>query len=98
MEFTKNDLSFDTAKLDYEALNMTASLAVEYLLRGIDDEVRKLSLAVYQESSSLHLIAGRIKAKADNLTICAETLSTVIGMKDRSDLQIINVKEEEKGE
>lgn len=79
MNKTKNDLSFNEAKLDLEAMRTTARVAVGMLVESISNRC-----ATIRDNPASYLEAGWLENNAKLLTICSETLATLNGaIKDR---------------
>jgi hypothetical protein len=104
MRITKNDLSYDEAKVDFEALLRTAHCAVHSILENISkklDVVRNETFKMDKsiDITALHLNALWLSQEATELVICAETLATLIGAKTRTNIWIVNKPEvPDKGE
>jgi len=96
MNKTQNDLSYDSTKLDYQALITTARIAKG---RGLREIERYLShLHNLKSKSSDYLDAQYLEEEAGYLVIACETLHTLEGGLERSQLEIVNkpeVKEED---
>jgi hypothetical protein len=96
MRNTMNDLSFDHAKLDYEAMVRTAEIAFGRLLENIDEHTSLLRKRSYKKPS---LRSEWLLNDAKGLAIVAETLETLYGCRTRGTIEIVNVrKEEEEGD
>jgi len=89
MRYTKNDLSYDRATLDHEAMLVTAAVAYGRLLRSIDQYTGGMH-EINSSVTALHLSAERLKEDADLLVIVAETYATLKGSLDRPELVITN--------
>mgnify|MGYP003394029234 CR=1 FL=1 len=93
---TKNDLSGNEVKLDYEALVITANVAVGKCLDQLDSYSRKIRDAFCTggntDITTLSLTARYIRDEGKNLAICADTLATLLGGRDRDKVTIINHK------
>ena len=94
MEKTKNDLSWDEVKLDYEALRVTASCAVGRLkdkvyhyLNGMVDNWHEGNM------TSMYLNAQWMSEEAGRLVICAETLASLEEGLKRHNVIIVNKPE-----
>jgi hypothetical protein len=88
---TKNDLSFDEAKLDYRALIRTAEIAVSVLEQKIRQRLDKVRDSYSnRDITSLYLEAEWLSEDAERLSLCCETLSTLWGGVDRSNITIVN--------
>ena len=96
MDYTKHDLSYDMAELDYQALLETARVAFHSLLQSISEHSDKCH---HGDITRRFLEAGWLYQDAKELTIVAETLSTLEGGLTRSQIEIINKpnKEPENG-
>jgi len=85
MNKTKNDLSFNEAKLDLKAMMTTARVAVGQLVESISGRIGRL-----RDNPSSYLDAAWLSDDARLLTICSETLATLEGaQKDREVITII---------
>ena len=84
MKKTKNDLSFNEAKLDLEAMTVTAKVAVGRLIDSISSRIGEL-----RDHPSSYLVADWLNDDARWLTICSETLATLEGAKN--DREIITI-------
>jgi len=93
MEVTKNDLSYNHTKLDFEALLQTAQLAYSSRLREISARVSKLSAYPSIGNTSRWLEAHWLAEDTKALAIIAETLSTLLEAKDREEIEIVNKPE-----
>jgi len=91
MEVTKNDLSYDQAKLDYQALLTTARVAYYELLENIYGYYNKLRDT--HDTTSYYLNASRLAREANHLVIVGETLATLQGGLERSVIEIVNKPE-----
>ena len=92
MEHTKHDLSYDHAELDYGALLKTARIAFHALLLNIEEHSSKCHSG---DITCRYLEAGWLYQDAKELTIVAETLSTLEGGLTRSQIEIINKPKQE---
>lgn len=88
MEATKNDLSYDCAELDYDALITTARVAYFHSLNEIYRRQRILQCT--DNNTERHLEAGWLLGEAKNLVIVAETLSTLLEGLKRTTIKIVN--------
>jgi hypothetical protein len=97
MNKTMNDLSFNHAKLDHEALIRTAEIAFGELIESIASHASKLRnySANYQRAS---LRSEWLAGDARKLVIVAETLDTLYGCRFRDEIEIINVIKEKDDE
>lgn len=91
MNHTKNDLSYNSTKLDYMALIQTAESAYASLLTSIN----KHSGILWETSDNVkrYLEAGYLERDANQLVIIAETLSTLKEGLTREELIIVNKPE-----
>jgi len=96
MDKTKNDLSYDKANLDYQAMFSTSRIAYAHCLEEIGrhlSDMRQLS-----PSHSPDLSAGWLATEARQLTTAAETMRTLEGGLTRGTITITNkpmIKEEQ---
>ena len=96
MQVTKNDLSYDQTKLDYQAMLTTAEVAFAGLRENIRHHLDKLS--EYPLTGCFYLTTGYIASDAKYLNIIAETLHTLREGLTRHELEVVNkpeVKEEQ---
>lgn len=91
MEFTKNDLSYDQTKLDYQAMLTTAQIAFSHTREEINRHIHN----TYNISGKVNysLEAKWIKEEADKLAIIAETMDTLQGGLTRSQIEVVNKPE-----
>jgi len=88
---TQNDLSFQQANLDYNAMIRTAQIATVEAQGRIEDLDKKLHEALgNNDTSLLRLIPEWMERELTRLTIASETLATLIGGLDRAHVNIIN--------
>jgi hypothetical protein len=88
---TQNDLSFQQANLDYNAMIRTAQIATVEAHGRIEDLDKKLHEALgNNDTSLLRLIPEWMERELTRLTIASETLATLIGGLDRAHVNIIN--------
>jgi len=88
MRATKNNLQYQKASLDFEALVKTATIAVRWSLENIEKNIALLKNE--PEKSLSYLFAERIKDTATELVTITETYSTLMGAIDRPILEIVN--------
>ena len=88
MNYTKHDLSYNSTKLDYMALILTAESAYASLLTSIN----KRSSILWETSDNIkrYLEAKYLERDANQLVIIAETLSTLKEGLTREELIIVN--------
>jgi len=91
MRVTKNNLCYQKATLDFEALVGVAFVARGSLIESVTKYLGLLESEPDQSISSIY--AERIKQTAEQLLICAETYSTLIGARERRELVIVNKPE-----
>jgi hypothetical protein len=92
MNNTKNDLSFNHAKLDLQALIFTAKVALGELVRNIDNYNRRLiECASYKEDDTvgIYLNAEWANDESKKLLKVAECLATLNGCLEREEIEII---------
>ena len=91
MDATKNDLSHNEVKLDYQALLATANTAVTYLYEDIKSELNAIfDNRMNKEYTILGLKAERIKQASERFQIACETLSALQGGLTRDNIIIVN--------
>jgi len=89
---TRNDLSSNEVKLDYQALLSTSTIAVGESLEQIGRFSRKVGDAVQkQDVTSIYLNAQWLEDYAKRLLLSADTLAALIGGKSRDNKVIVNV-------
>ncbi len=88
MRATKNNLQYQKASLDFEALVKTATIAVRWSLENIEKNIALLKNE--PEKSLSYLFAERIKDTATELVTITETYSTLMGAIDRPILEIVS--------
>lgn len=96
MNKTKNDLSFDLTKLDYQALLQTAEVAFAELRHEIFQQLEQLQH--YPLPSCFYLNAHYIEGYSNQLVVVAETLHTLREGLTRHNLEVVNkpeIKEED---
>jgi len=91
MDVTKNDLSYNSTKLDYQALVTTSKIAYGKLLISIYRQYRLLQET--ESNTKRYLEAKYLKDDAIQLVIVAETLSTLLEAESREELVIVNKPE-----
>jgi len=88
---TNNDLSFQEATLDYEAMLRCARIATYEVQGRLQDYDKQLHKALSDnDTSMLELIPEWMEREVGKLAICAETLATLLGGVDRAHVTIIN--------
>lgn len=92
MNVTKNDLSFNETKLDFEAMRTTAIIAYTSKLHSICRRLSELQSAS-NLTTGTYLIAGYLRQDAEDLVIVAETLVTLNEAIKRNIIEIINKPE-----
>jgi hypothetical protein len=92
MNRTKNDLSADTAKLDFQAIRAVASMAYHKSKHEIERLLKELQHLDTGDPTvvSRYLLAQRLEESARDLAIAAETYTTVFGAMERKNLIIVN--------
>ena len=91
MNVTKNDLSYNSTRLDYQALVTTSKVAYSQLLSSIYKRYRVLQET--ESNTGRYLEAKYLKDDAIQLVIVAETLSTLLEAESREELVIVNKPE-----
>lgn len=93
---TECDLSFDSTKLDFEALHKTANLAFGLAWRETQRLVSEIhNCNLYKDTVKPVSVTDRLAQVTENLAYIAEVLSTIIGAMTRSELIIVNKPEVE---
>ena len=88
---TKNDLSFQEALLDYEAMVRCAKIAVYEVQGNIEDYNKQLHEALSKDNiTQLRLLPEWIEREVGKLAVCAETLASLLGGLDRAHVTIVN--------
>ena len=93
MEKTKHDLSFDSTKLDFEALTQTAAIAYASTRRHVENALGKLQRMLKSEeyeNAGFPLKAQWLAEDAERLAIAASTYYTLLCAKSRKEISIIN--------
>lgn len=96
MNETKHDLSFDSTKLDFQALVKTAAIAYSKSRYEIERELSELQHqfnTVDFESASFPLCAERLASAAKQLSVAASTYHTLLNAYNRHEITIINKPE-----
>jgi hypothetical protein len=92
---TQNDLSYDTAKLDLQALHRTAQIAYWKCLTELrersEDELRRWDKDNAQNGPSSVYLEG-IRQTAEQLEHCGNMYSTLTGALKRANVEIVNKK------
>ncbi len=91
---TKNDLSYNETKLDYQAMLKTAAIAT----RELREQVNRLNSQLcddllHNEVTGIHLKSQWLAEYAQSLAITADTYSALLGAKERENISIINKAE-----
>ena len=88
---TKNDLSANETKLDFQALVKTAAIATRELRNEIHRLDGGLGDALMKgDITGIHLKSQWLSEAAESLAITADTYSALLGAKDREELSIVN--------
>mgnify|MGYP003396099545 CR=1 FL=1 len=91
MDATKNDLSHNEVKLDYQALLATANTAVTYLSEDIKATLDTIfNDRMNKKYTILGIKAERIKQASERFQIACETLSALQGGLTRESIIIVN--------
>ena len=88
MEVTKNDLSYNEAKLDYQAMLLTSRIAYAKCLDGIYKHYR--DMRSLEPVFLPQLSAGWLLEEARRLAIVAETMETLEGGLIRENIIVVN--------
>ena len=89
MNETRNDLSFNCAKIDFQAMLSTAQTAYVHSR----DRIHRLlseTQSIGVTDTTLHLNAHWIKQESELFAIAGETLATLRGAAKREKLEIVN--------
>ena len=91
MQATKNDLSYNQTKLDYQALLDTAEIA----FANTREELNKNLHSLYEHplKGCFYLTTSRVETLAKQLNTVAETLYTLRGGLTREELEVVNKPE-----
>lgn len=91
---TQNDLSFDEAKLDFQAMTTVAGVAVSRLLNNIHRYTKEIGLDFdTKDNTSMYLNSQRLNQETKLLVVCTETLATLREAATRGVLTIVNKPE-----
>lgn len=86
---TENDLSYNTAIFDFNALKKTATYAVVKLKQLCYKELTELNIALESNNvTSIHLTAERLKDTVSKLDIAADTYAVILGAESRKEIII----------
>lgn len=88
MNRTKHDLSYNSTKLDYQAMLATAESAFAQLREAAYRELSELQK--YPLEGCFHLHAEWLERYAKQLTVVAETMYTLRGGLERQEVEIVN--------
>jgi len=88
MQDTENDLSYDSTKLDYQAMLMTSKIAYSACLREIRKHHRDMTS--FKPPFIPYLSARWLADEAKYLVIVAETMYTLEEGLSRSQLEVVN--------
>ena len=88
---TQSDLSYNEAKVDFQALVTTAAIAV----REVRQQISRLDSQLQEDLFSndvtgIHLKSQWIAEYAQSLAKVADTYSVLLGAKTRDNLTIVN--------
>lgn len=99
MDVTKCDLSYNSTKLDHQALLSVARIATGHCIENVSNHLADLRDKVIRDDiTGIHLSAYWLAGEAGQLAVSAEVLATLMGSLSREELEIVNkpeVKEEE---
>ena len=88
---TQSDLSYNEAKVDFQALLVTATIAVREVRQQINRLDSQLQSDLFNNDvTGIHLKAQWIGEYAQSLAKVADTYSVLLGAKDRDNLTIVN--------
>lgn len=85
MNQTKNDLSFNEAKLDFEAMLLVSQVACFGLIESVSR-----GIGILRSTPQDYLTAERLQRDGKYLVTASETLATLLGAKEREILTIVN--------
>jgi len=91
MDATKNDISGDKIKLDYDALYRTSKIAYIILRDNINEKAHKM-YTLTTPMMSTKLEAQWLSESANQLRIVAETMDALRAGLTRETIEIINKK------
>jgi len=89
MQQTQHDLSYDKTTLDYEALLATSQIAFHHCIEEISKYTNNLR-EFPKPKFCYGLSAQWLAREANHLVTVAETMETLLGGLERSELVIIN--------
>lgn len=93
MRYTKCDLSIDKVKIDYSTLILATKLAIRYSVEEIEINKKKLNDSIMNDNLSLiYLSEDRILTASKYLSETTELLSSLLGMKERREFEIVNIE------
>ena len=88
---TKNELSFQKASLDYEAMIQGARIAVNKTQGSVENYNNRLHNALSEgDTTLLRLLPNWMEEEIKKLAVCTETLASLIGGIDRAHVVIVN--------
>lgn len=94
MQATKNDLSYNEAKLDYTAMIKTAEIAVGKSRSAVINYADKICNDWSNKHfTGVYLNATWLREEAERLEIACEMLATLKGGETRENIIIVNKKE-----
>lgn len=85
---TKHELSFNSVKLDYDALLKTAQIAFANTRTRVEEHLKRLQ--EHSRTSCYYLDAQWLERAASQLTIAAETMYTLEHGLERREVTIVN--------
>lgn len=96
MNNTKHDLSFDSTKLDFQALIRTAAIAYSGMRTQIENKLSQLQHLLNDADyldAHFPLTAESLAQDANRLSIAAATYYTLLNAQHRSQISIVNKPE-----
>jgi hypothetical protein len=90
MNGTDNDLSYDLARIDYNALVTTAEQAFAMLRNEIARDMNLMYPRDYYDGIGIDSATTRIKRHATHLVVVANTLHVLYEMKNRPKFELVN--------
>jgi len=92
MEVTKHDLCADSVRLDWDALEMTAKIAVRRCLDNIHDYYSDIQNILNHDTKDVRIYtsADYLLKEAKALQVASETLYTISKGRNRKEILAIN--------
>lgn len=93
MKSTKNDLSFNKAELDFQAMLKTAAVAFGQVKESLHRELALIENTHFNERRVSSVYLETFKNLAESFAIVGETYNTLLEATKRENLTIINKPE-----